>query len=152
VLLIRDMTTDDVDRVSRIEEENFSMPWHRESFLQMIESDNALYVVAELDGEIVGTCGIITCLDEGDISNVVVDSAFRGRGIAYEMVGTAIKKAHDELYINNFTLEVRASNKAAISLYEKLGFVSEGIRPAFYEKPVEDAIIMWKRQDLENLC
>nr|MCR5358181.1 ribosomal-protein-alanine N-acetyltransferase [Lachnospiraceae bacterium] len=44
-----------------------------------------------------------------------------------------------------FTLEVRASNTAAISLYKSLGFAEEGRRRNFYEHPVEDAIIMWKR-------
>ena len=44
-----------------------------------------------------------------------------------------------------FTLEVRVSNQNAIHVYEKLGFFSEGIRPNFYEKPTEDAMIMWKR-------
>ena len=47
--------------------------------------------------------------------------------------------------LSAFTLEVRAGNAAAIHVYEKLGFRSEGIRPNFYEKPVEDAVIMWKR-------
>ena len=46
--------------------------------------------------------------------------------------------------ISDFTLEVRASNTPAIKLYEKLGFESAGIRPGFYEKPKEDANIMWK--------
>ena len=44
-----------------------------------------------------------------------------------------------------FTLEVRAGNRPAIALYEKYGFHTEGIRAGFYEKPVEDALIMWRR-------
>ncbi|HAQ41779.1 MAG TPA: ribosomal-protein-alanine N-acetyltransferase, partial [Clostridiales bacterium] len=33
----------------------------------------------------------------------------------------------------------------AINLYEKFGFVSAGKRPRYYSKPIEDAIIMWKK-------
>ena len=51
----------------------------------------------------------------------------------------------EERGMEAFTLEVRVSNAAAIHVYEKLGFVSEGIRPRFYEKPTEDAVIMWRR-------
>ena len=40
------------------------------------------------------------------------------------------------------TLEVRASNNAAIGLYEKHGFHRAGLRPGYYQKPKEDAVIM----------
>ena len=48
--------------------------------------------------------------------------------------------------VEAFTLEVRVSNAAAIHIYEKEGFRSVGIRPGFYEKPREDAMIMWRRK------
>ena len=51
----------------------------------------------------------------------------------------------DTMGVEAYTLEVRVSNAAAIHVYEKNGFVNEGIRPRFYEKPVEDAMIMWRR-------
>ena len=47
--------------------------------------------------------------------------------------------------ITEFALEVRSSNEAAIRLYQKNGFVLEGIRKNYYRNPVEDACIMWKR-------
>ena len=46
--------------------------------------------------------------------------------------------------VSDITLEVRETNVPAISLYEKLGFEEAGIRKNFYEKPVENALIMWK--------
>ena len=45
------------------------------------------------------------------------------------------------------SLEVRVSNSAAVSLYEKLGFTTEGRRKDFYRNPREDALIMTKRFD-----
>ena len=43
------------------------------------------------------------------------------------------------------TLEVRSGNVAARKLYETCGFTEAGVRPGFYEKPREDAVIMWKK-------
>ena len=51
----------------------------------------------------------------------------------------------DRMGIGDCTLEVRVSNLPAIRLYESLGFKGEGVRPDFYDKPREDALIMWKR-------
>lgn len=142
----RKMSLGDIDQVSQLEEKTFSTPWHKESFVEMNDNPRALFMVA-MDGEKhAGTCGIITVAGEGDISNVAVDEAYRRQGIAYELVKAAMECARNEYDVTEFTLEVRAGNKAAIGLYEKLGFKSEGVRPRFYEKPVEDALIMWKRQ------
>jgi ribosomal-protein-alanine N-acetyltransferase len=52
--------------------------------------------------------------------------------------------------VTAYTLEVRVSNAAAIHLYEKLGFESVGIRPNFYTKPKEDALIMWKNSPIAH--
>ena len=46
------------------------------------------------------------------------------------------------------TLEVRASNEAAIGLYDKLGFAAVGRRRGYYEKPREDACILRKEWNL----
>lgn len=142
---IRELTAADVEAASRIEQEAFSMPWSPRDFLEMVEADYAYYYVAEVEGEIVGCCGIRNIAGEGEITNVVVASGFRGRGIGRMLMEHMLTEASYH-GIGDCTLEVRVSNTPAIHLYESLGFKSEGIRPGFYEKPKEDAMIMWKRQ------
>ncbi|MDD6491693.1 MAG: ribosomal protein S18-alanine N-acetyltransferase [Firmicutes bacterium] len=144
MVLIREMQACDVEAASKIEREAFSMPWSAKDFLEMVEADYAHYYVAEEDGVIVGCCGIRNIAGEGEITNVVVAADFRNKGIGRSMMEYMLEKT-GENGIGNCTLEVRVSNQPAIHLYESLGFKAEGIRPDFYEKPREDALIMWKR-------
>lgn len=144
MILLRELTAADVEAVSKIESETFSMPWSAEDFLEMVEADYAYYFVAECEGEIAGCCGIRNIAGEGEITNVVVAAKHRRKGIGRMLMEYMLNRAK-EVGIGDCTLEVRISNLPAISLYESLGFKGEGIRPGFYEKPAEDALIMWKR-------
>ena len=144
MILYREMRAVDVPFISRLEEESFSMPWSAASFLQMIEKEDTAYFVAEENGQLLGGCGLLMIAGEGNITNVVVAPGARRRGVATGLL-TYLMAEGDRAGLSAYTLEVRVSNAAAIGLYGKLGFVSEGIRPNFYEKPTEDAMIMWKR-------
>lgn len=146
MITIRPMQEADVPYISKLEEETFSMPWSAESFLEMIQKEDQQYYVAEEDGQLLGGCGLLMVLDEGNITNVVVRPEARNRGIGTMLVQHLIAEG-ERAGLTAFTLEVRVSNLMAIHVYEKCGFVSEGIRPRFYEKPTEDAVIMWKRQE-----
>lgn len=148
MLTIREMTIDDVDQVCVLEEMAFSMPWHKESFIEMIENKDALYLVveeAEAPGKVIACCGLLSIVGEGDITNVVVHPDAREKGIGYRMLTELLVRGEKEFGIKEYTLEVRQSNIGAIRLYEKLGFLQEGVRKNFYEAPVENAVIMWKR-------
>lgn len=140
----REMTPDDVPYISRLEEETFSMPWSAADFLKMIEKEDARYYVAEEEGVLYGGCGVLLVAGEGNITNVVIAPEYRNKGIGTRLLQYLIEEGYRE-GLTAYTLEVRVSNAAAVHVYEKLGFVSAGIRPKFYEKPTEDAIIMWKR-------
>ena len=129
MVVYRKMTAEDVPFISRLEEETFSMPWSADSFLEMISKEDARYYVAEEDGRLLGGCGVLMIAGEGNITNVAIASEARNRGI-----GTALLR-----YL------MAEGDREAIHVYEKLGFVSAGVRPGFYEKPVEDALIFWKR-------
>lgn len=120
------------------------MPWSPESFLQMITKEDTRYYVAEEDGHLLGGCGLWMVAGEGNITNVAVAPRARRRGVGTGLLNYLMMEG-DREGVTAYTLEVRVSNEAAIRMYEKLGFSSEGIRPNFYEKPTEDAMIMWKR-------
>lgn len=143
-LIIREMTDEDTEAVSKIEEECFSMPWKPDDFRMMIKEDNMTYVVGVIDGEIIGGAGIRCIVGDGEITNVAITKSKRGNGYSKPMLEQLILHGK-ELGCENFTLEVRVSNEPAIRLYKSLGFVNEGIRPGFYDHPKEDAMIMWKR-------
>lgn len=146
MITIRRITYEDIDQVSALEEASFSMPWPRSAFMEIVEKKDADYFVAETpDHEIAGGLVLFQIAGEGDITNVAVKKEFRNQGIATKLLKYALNEGR-KMNLKEFTLEVRVSNKAAIRVYEKVGFKSEGIRPKFYEKPVEDGLIMWIRE------
>lgn len=143
-MIIRELRAEDVEPLSVIEARSFSMPWTAADFARLIEDRNSCYLVAEEDGRVVGCCGVTNVSGDGEIDNVVVDEAYRNRGIATALLRETLRTGY-AMGVEAFTLEVRVSNAPAIHIYEKAGFVSEGIRPRFYERPTEDAMILWKR-------
>lgn len=139
---IRLLAEEDLDRVSQIEAASFSMPWKRDDFKDLIESEHSVYMVILLDGTVIGSAGYTYNGFEGYINNVVIDSAYRGHGYSLALMETLISHGVD-CGIKDYTLEVRVGNLPAVKLYEKLGFESAGVRKNFYEKPTEDAYVMW---------
>ena len=142
---IRELCNEDTGTLAEIEAKSLSMPWSKDDFDNLLKHDYCFYLVALADEKIAGCCGYTESCKEATIDNVVVDERYRGMGIAQRMLGELIRRG-EEKGVQAFTLEVRAGNAAAIHVYEKLGFASEGIRPGFYEKPAEDAVIMWRRK------
>lgn len=143
-LVIKPLTEEYVDQVCVLEEEAFSMPWHKESFLEMIQNPDACYLVGLMGEEVVASCGLRNIVGDGEITNVVTKGSMRSKGIGKQLLLQLLEEGI-KMGVEAFTLEVRKSNNAAIHLYESLGFVTEGIRKNFYEEPTEDALIMWKR-------
>ena len=150
-ITVRRMTAEDIEQVLEVERACFEDPWSREVFNATLLLPYAYYYVAEItrgSGEtrIVGECGVRDIVGEGEITNVAVLYDFRGKGVARRMLETLLIEASAK-GVRSFTLEVRAGNKPAIELYRRFGFRTEGVRAGFYEKPVEDALIMWRREN-----
>ena len=144
-LVIRRMDDKDINHVCRLEAEAFSQPWKEQDFRNALENTDICYLVAEVSEQVVAACGVRNILGEGEITNVVTDKNKRNSGIGYSLLLKLLEEGRN-MGISAFTLEVRKSNEAAIHLYEKLGFSVEGVRRDFYQRPTEDALIMWKRE------
>ena len=117
--------------------------WSENSFKTEINNKLAHYFVALDEQEnLVGYCGFWDVLEEAHITTFAVRPECRGQKIAEQMMLELFKKAR-EINIKWFTLEVRASNLAAINLYKKYGFETIGVREKYYQDNNEDALRMW---------
>ena len=142
-IVIEKMTVDDIDNVLEVEEDCFSIPWSKASFLRELENNEiALYLVAKVENKAVGYIGTWKVLDEGHITNLAVHSDYRNLGIGGMLISELLSLCKKD-GINSFNLEVRKSNEIARKLYEKFGFEDRGIRKGYYQDNNEDAVIMW---------
>jgi len=80
-------------------------------------------------------------LDQGELGNVAVDPAWRRRGMARRLIRAVMERAAAR-GVRELFLEVRPSNMGARQLYESFGFRRVGQRRNYYQKPVEDAVVM----------
>ena len=144
--IIRPMEVSDTEQVEMIEKQIFSIPWSQKSFEDACQSNDNIYLVCEMNGQIAGYCGLWTVLGEGNITNMAVSGGLRRLAIAEALMKEMEKRGMSKNVVTYF-LEVRKSNEAAVNLYKKMGYVQIGVRKNFYEKPVEDALVMSKTID-----
>ncbi|MCL2406494.1 MAG: ribosomal protein S18-alanine N-acetyltransferase [Defluviitaleaceae bacterium] len=132
-----------LDAVCSIENECFTIPWSRQSFVDDLAKDNSSYFVAVINGEVAGYAGMWHIVNEGHITNVAVRPIYQNMGIGNALLCKIIDTAKT-LEMVGILLEVRTGNYAAQKLYAKNGFILERIRKNYYAETGEDALIMWK--------
>jgi ribosomal-protein-alanine N-acetyltransferase len=128
--------------------ENYSSYFYRDLYQKYPET----FLVAEMDGKIQG---YIMCRIERGFSkmggmlptrlthivSIAVMQAYRRRGIAENLIIEAMKRSVENYDASEMYLEVRISNKAAISLYDKLNFKKVKRNYGYYMDG-EDALVM----------
>lgn len=132
---------EDIPSLVQIEEEEFSTPFKEKDFLSIYESDISSVLVAKVDGEVVGYVSFTVIIDECQIINFATKNEIKRHGVGKSVMKALISHCQGLGVIKCF-LEVRVSNQAAISLYEKFGFVRVGISKGHFSAPREDAILM----------
>ena len=136
------MKTEHLDAVAELERTCFTVPWSRSALAEELDNALSAFLVAldETD-RVVGYAGLQVVLDEGYITNVAVRPDCRRCGIAGKLLDVFERFAEGNR-LAFLSLEVRASNYAAIALYGQHGYRGVGRRRNYYEHPKEDAVIM----------
>lgn len=137
------MLPEHVAQVAQIERQCFSLPWTEACIEKELTNSLSLWLVAVDGHAVVGYIGSQSVLGEGDVMNLAVEPGYRRKGIA-SMLLDGLQQALREKEVYSLTLEVRASNEAAIDLYHKHGYIQVGRRPNYYHRPKEDALILRK--------
>ncbi|MDF1511600.1 ribosomal protein S18-alanine N-acetyltransferase, partial [Robertmurraya sp. DFI.2.37] len=141
-MTFREMEEKDIDQIVFIENESFTSPWSRESFVNELTKNRfALYTVLEDEDGVCGYCGVWIIVDEAHITNIAVLPKYRGKKLGEALLKKVMEIAKEK-GAKTMTLEVRVSNHIAQSLYRKLGFQNGGIRKSFYTDNHEDALVM----------
>lgn len=116
--------------------------WSPQSFKTELNNNHGRYfVLVDSDNTVLGYCGLWLVVDEGHITTVAIDPAFRGNALGEVMLVHMLDYCMGKT-IHTLTLEVRTSNHAAQNLYYKYGFTSQGLRKKYYQDTREDALIM----------
>ena len=140
-----DLAVLDADRMAAIERECYTLPWSRAMFVSELAGPMSICIGAVCvdSGRLVGYVIASSQAGTWHVMNVAVDVARRREGIAAQLLDELLARTpgRDD---GGYTLEVRASNEAAIALYERYGFRRHGMRPGYYVVNRVDALVMWR--------
>jgi [ribosomal protein S18]-alanine N-acetyltransferase len=135
----------DIDAIVGLEAESFTNPWTRETLVWELRNSDVtqVYVLRDDGGDMLAFCVCWVIFDELHINTLAVAPAVRRTGVATFLLRAVMAEAA-RAGAQKATLEVRASNTAALGLYSRLGFHVAARRPRYYSHPEEDALILWR--------
>ncbi len=137
---IRRLAYSDLPAVIAIERRSFPTPWSLAMFVLELSKPSGICLAATVEDELVGYLVCSRYDQVWHLMNVAVAPERRRGGVARGLIAKLVEEGGGKL---PFTLEVRVSNRPAITMYERLGFRSAGVRPRYYQDNGEDALIMW---------
>jgi len=140
---IRRLTYADLPQVIAIERRAFPTPWSLAMFVLELSKPSGICLASVRDERVIGYLVCSRYDTVWHLMNVAVDDRMRREGIAGALLELHFESADKPS--EQYTLEVRTSNDAAIRLYERFGFRAAGRRRAYYHDNREDAIIMWRK-------
>ena len=106
-------------------------------------STRLLFGTATPEGQLAGVAAVTLIDCTAELELLLVHPGWRRRGLGRLLSQYWLRWA-ERAGAMDAVLEVRASNRAAQSLYGELGFQTEGRRTKYYHQPEEDALLMRK--------
>lgn len=142
VIQVRAMRSDDLSRVSELEDASYDFPWSQGVFADCLRAGHPCWVLC-VDALIAGYGILSTGAGEAHVLNICIAPDYRGQGLGRHLLRRLLDIARWNGAERVF-LEVRPSNPLAKNLYESLGFKDIGKRPRYYpaKNGREDAIVM----------
>ena len=131
-----------VGPILEIEKTTNNAPWSERSFRNELDHKHGIFLVAMLQGKVIGYGGVWLVIDEAHVTTIAIEAEHRRQGIGQRLMVELLSKAKEAGMVCS-TLEVRAGNDAAISLYKKLGYNIAATRKRYYPDNNEDAVVMW---------
>ena len=128
-LIVRQMTSFDIDDVYQIELDAYTFAWSKNGFYESLLNKKNNFVL-EFQQEIVGFAIIYTVLDETQLLNIAIKQQYKSQGFGFRLLYDIIQNIKAD--VKTMYLEVRKSNMSAQKLYLKLGFVEHGVRRDYY--------------------
>lgn len=145
--LIRDAFGDDAQEVLNVflvtheqtdylssykDETTFDVEFEKKYLSDIENSDEELYLVAVVDGHIVGTASVFS-IGSNKVRHraefgIAIEKDYWGIGIGQALTAACIEFSKSAGY-SQLELEVVGDNTSAISLYKKMGFVEFGRNP-----------------------
>ncbi|MBW4509901.1 MAG: ribosomal protein S18-alanine N-acetyltransferase [Scytonematopsis contorta HA4267-MV1] len=145
ILELKPLTSDDLSSVLEIDKACFGGLWTLSGYQREIDSPNSDLIgmfSTQPAAKLLGIGCFWSILEEAHITLVAVHPQYQRQGfgqvLVYSLLVTAMRRG-----LERATLEVRASNQTAISLYQKFGFKTAGRRRRYYQDNDEDALILW---------
>jgi ribosomal-protein-alanine N-acetyltransferase len=140
--VFRPMQMADLDDIMAIENVIYTHPWSRGNFSDSLNAGYSCWVLEE-NSEIVGYSVLMLAIDEAHLLNISIARNRQRQGLGLALLERMMEIARSHNAAHMF-LEVRVSNRPAITLYEKAGFNEMAIRRKYYPglHDREDAFLM----------
>lgn len=143
---IRPATIADCAVLANIDTETNPHPWGEQRFIDTLNHHLQHTYIAEHQNHIIGFAIWQTLAGESELHLIAVEPHNQRHGWGSHLLNTWLTHGQHQ-QVNQYFLEVRESNHAAIALYQKHGFTESYRRPGYYPLPngnTEAAIIMEK--------